>query len=138
MAKIAVGDSDALIALVSEGDINHKKAVLVAQKLAVLNIKIIFPNTVIIETVTTLIRAKGLPKIAYLLNKQYKTDTLSIHYIDEEIQKQASNLLEATKSKKNTFFDAIVATTAKKLGTNIIFSFDNWYPKLGFKLASVI
>lgn len=37
-------------------------------------------------------------------------------------------------SKKNTFFDAIVAATAENLGTDAIFSFDDWYPKLGFRL----
>ncbi|MDP3732992.1 MAG: hypothetical protein Q8Q91_00480 [Candidatus Daviesbacteria bacterium] len=38
-------------------------------------------------------------------------------------------------SKHNTFFDAIVAATAEKLNADGIFSFDSWYPKLGFKLV---
>lgn len=58
MNKIAVGDSDALIALADKDDLNHKKAVAVAEKLAMLNVQVVFPNTVIAETITTLIRAK--------------------------------------------------------------------------------
>lgn len=48
--------------------------------------------------------------------------------------KRAYEIFDKAKSKQNTFFDAIVAATAKKLGAECIFSFDGWYPKLGLKL----
>ncbi len=32
-------------------------------------------------------------------------------------------------------FDAVVAACAEKLEADVIFSFDDWYQKLGFKLA---
>lgn len=135
MNKIAVGDSDALIAMVDEGDLNHKKAIEMAKKLATHNIKVIFPNTVIVETVTALIRAKSLPDKAHLVNQQYHAGVFDIYYVDEETQKEASEIFGSTKSKQNTFFDAIVVATAKSLGTKAIFSFDKWYPKLGLKLG---
>lgn len=62
----------------------------------------------------------------------------TVEYIDEEILKLATKYFEHANSKKNTFFDAIVAATAKRLEADAIFSFDNWYTKLGFKLASQV
>lgn len=47
----------------------------------------------------------------------------------------AIELIKNYKLSGNRIFDAIVVATAKKLNTNIIFSFDDWYEKLGLKLA---
>jgi hypothetical protein len=38
------------------------------------------------------------------------------------------------RSKKHTMFDATVAATAKKIGTETLFSFDGWYRRQGFTL----
>lgn len=136
MNDVVVGDSDGLIALASKNDSNHKRAVAAAIVWAKEGKKIFFPNTVIVETITTLKRAKNLPDKAHLINKQYLTGAFNIIYVDEKIQKRASELFEMANSKKNTLFDALVASSAEHLGTKIIFSFDEWYEKLGFELAS--
>lgn len=138
MDNEVVVDSDCLIALASRDDINHQKAIEISTKLARLGKQVFFPNTVIIETITTLKRAKNLPDKAYLINRQYQQGVFNIIYVDEQIQKRASELFEETKSKQNTFFDAIVVACAQYLGTDTIFSFDSWYTKLGFKLAGAI
>lgn len=135
MDNIVVGDSDGLIALASRDDFNHQKAVKISTKLARLGKKVYFPNTVIIETITTLKRAKNLPDKAHLINRQYQQGAFNIIYVDQEIQSKASFLFEKAISKQNTFFDAIVATCAEYIGADAIFSFDKWYPKLGYKLA---
>ncbi len=44
--------------------------------------------------------------------------------------------MDFKKSKHNTLFDAVVAATAKKYQADAIFSFDKFYKKQGFKLAS--
>ena len=49
--------------------------------------------------------------------------------------KRAAEIFDQTISKKNTLFDAIVAATAESLKAEAIFSFNSWYPKLGFKLV---
>lgn len=60
-----------------------------------------------------------------------------VEYISADIMKKAAEIFDAKAiSKQNTLFDAIVAATAEKLEADAIFSFDDWYPKLGFKLAS--
>lgn len=55
--------------------------------------------------------------------------------VDEEIQIRAGQIFDHADSKKNTPFDAIIASCTEHLGADIIFSFDSWYTKLGFKLA---
>lgn len=135
MNKIIIGDSDGLIALASKDDYNHRKAVEISAKWIKEGNQVYFPNTVIVETITTLKRGKNLPDKAHLINRQYQQGVFNIIYVDEKIQKRASELFEEAKSKQNTFFDAIVAICAEYLKADTIFSFDGWYAKLGYKLA---
>lgn len=132
---ISIADADALIALVLEKDPNHGKAVSISGKLLNRGINIIFPVTVFPEAITSLRRAANQPEKARLINKQLQQGAFHIEYLDEEIIRYASGIFDQADSKQNTFFDAIVVATAKKLSADSIFSFDNWYPKLGFKLA---
>ncbi|OGE11237.1 hypothetical protein A3A60_04645 [Candidatus Curtissbacteria bacterium RIFCSPLOWO2_01_FULL_42_26] len=134
-SNIAVGDADALIALVLEKDVNHKNAVLIGQKFAKKGVTVVFPVTVFPEAVTSLKRAANQPQKAHLINKQVQTGVFHIEYLDEDILLSACKIFEGAKSKQNTLFDAIVAATAKKLDADCVFSFDTWYRKLGFRLA---
>lgn len=137
MGKIAVGDTDSLIALVYKDDANHIRARKISERLLSESYGIIYPNTAILETITTLKRALNLPDKAELINKQYQQGAFNVEYINREIQVRASRRFEKTISKKNTIFDAVVAETAVELGADYIFSFDNWYSKEGFTLAGV-
>jgi len=100
------------------------------------SITTIYPSTAIAEAITTLLRKHSNPELASYLTKQYKDDRFAVEYIDEKIMKFATEIFNPKGSKQNTFFDALVAGTAKTLGVEIIFSFDQWYTKLGFTLAS--
>lgn len=135
---IVVGDADALIALAAEGDCLHLKAITISEKFSKNNIQVIFPNTAISEAVTTLLRKYSNPKLAGYLSQQYKENIFRVEYVNEGIMKLAVDIFNPPGSKQNTFFDALVAATAKKLNANMIFSFDNWYKKLGFELAEDI
>ncbi|MBI2599658.1 PIN domain-containing protein [Candidatus Daviesbacteria bacterium] len=136
MSKIVVADADALIALSLEQDPHHNKAVAINRKLMKQETVIIFPVTVFPEVVTTLKRAFNQPKKAHFINKQYLEGNFQVEYINEEIMKKAAEIFDKKAiSKQNTLFDAIVAATAEKLEADTIFSFDNWYSKLGFTLA---
>ena len=70
------------------------------------------------------------------MNQHYISGGFEVEYVDAETMQQAAKLYNPQGSKQNTFFDAIVAATAKSLKADIIFSFDKWYEKQGFKLAS--
>lgn len=130
-----VADADVLIALSLEKDPHHNKAVAIHHTLIQQEATIVFPVTVFPEAVTTLKRAFNQPEKAHAINKQLQEGIFNIEFIDASILKLATDYFEKAISKKNTFFDAIVAATAKKLEAELIFSFDDWYPKLGFKLA---
>lgn len=134
-SSIVIGDADALIALTLEKDPHHKKAISISNNLTEKGIIIIFPVTVFPEAITTLKRAANQPKKAHLINSQLQEGLFNIGYLDGEILNKASQIFNKAVSKHNTFFDAIVAATAKELDADGIFSFDLWYPKLGFKLV---
>ena len=132
---VVVADADALIALILEDDIHHNKAKIISTSLSEKGANIIFPVTVFPETITFLKRAVNQSDKAHIINRQLQSGAFIVEYIDEQILKLATFYFNKANSKKNTFFDAIVAATAQKLEADAIFSFDNWYPKLGFKLA---
>ncbi len=133
--KIVVGDADGLIALAYKDDANHTRAKNTTAWLMRNKYEIVYPNTAILESITALKRALNLDSEARLINNQYRSGAFLVEYINAEIQRRASLRFEPTVSKKNTIFDAIVVETAVELKADYIFSFDNWYPKEGFKLA---
>lgn len=136
MNKVVVADADALIALALENDPHHENAVAISAILLQKAITVIFPATAFPEAITTLKRALNQPEKAHLINRQLGQGVFQIEYPDVGIITHASNLFEQATSKRNTLFDAIVAATAEKLDAEVIFSYDGWYPKLGFQLAS--
>lgn len=133
---IVVGDSDGLIAILSKEDKNHALAQETVAKLLQNDAQTIFPLTTIVETITTLKRKLNKPKLAARVIEIITSGTLAIENTDTELLKEALKVFDPAGSKQNTLFDALVAATAKKLNTKIIFSTDNWYVKLGFKLAA--
>jgi predicted nucleic acid-binding protein len=135
MTGLVVADADALVALSLEDDPHHDKAVKISKTLLKQNVTIIYPVTVFPETITFLKRALNQSQKAHAINKSLQAGMFNISYSDANILKLATEYFDKANSKKNTFFDAIVAATAKSLEADLIFSFDDWYPKLGFKLA---
>lgn len=133
---VIVGDADILVGLYFKNDVLHKKISEISKKFFGTGVRIIFPNTAIAEGITTLHRKLSNSTAAALLNQDYKKRVFEIEYVDEEIMQSASEFYNPQGSKQNTFFDALVAGTAKKLNSDTIFSFDTWYKKLGFQLAS--
>ena len=99
--------------------------------------KIHFDKQLYNDTTNDIKRALNQPEKAHLLNRQLLEGSFQVEYPDQETMRLAGKIFEKTVSKKNTLFDAIVAATAKRLGTNYIFSFDRWYSKEGFKLTEV-
>lgn len=135
MNKIAVGDADSLIALAYQDDTNHTRAEHVSEWLQSKHYHIVYPNTAILEAIIALKRSLNLIEEVHLINQQFLEGTFIIEYINEAVQKRASERFEKTISKKNTIFDAVVAEVAVALKADYIFSFDEWYSKQGFHLA---
>ena len=134
MGKIAVGDADGLISLALPLHPNHKLAIAGIAAFAKEGIEIIFPSTAFQEAVTSLKKAANQPEKAHLLAKQFAKGIFNTIYVDQDIMNRACEIFDNAKSKQNTFSDAIVAATAENLGAEYIFSFDGWYPKIGYDL----
>lgn len=134
--SVCVADTDALIALTLADDIHHKRASSISRYLLAKEVTVVFPVTVFPETITFLKRAINQLQKAHEISTQLQNGIYTVEYINQEILQQATKYFEHANSKKNTFFDAIVAATAEKLEADVIFSFDKWYEKLGFTLAA--
>lgn len=132
---IIIGDSDGLIALVSKDDYHHQVAHDIVLKIYETGSTLIFPVAILAETITIFTRKYNNPQAANDLVRQVIEGPLLMVDTTGLIMKQAAEFFNPLKSKKDTFFDAIVAATAKVYKAGYIYSFDGWYEKQGFKLA---
>lgn len=134
--QVVIADADILISLFYIHDINHERVLGSVERLLTDSWVIKYPNSAILETITFLRRALNKPEIAAEVNRRYLNGEFDVIYVDETIQKLASEIFAKEKSKKNTIFDAIVLATAKITKADGIFSFDIWYKKQGMKTVS--
>jgi predicted nucleic acid-binding protein len=129
-----IADADALISMLSKTDANHEKAKTIIQKAGAQGEPILFPATAIAEAITTMQVRLQDPALAKEAVAKVAASALTIVPVDAEILEIAVGLYNPEGSRKNTMFDATVAATAKKLGTQTLFSFDGWYRGQGFTL----
>lgn len=132
---VVVGDTDGLIAILHEEDLHHQTAVETVAKLLQKDAQTVFPLTTIAETITTLVRKLNQPDLAARVIERITNGALSIENTDTDLLGEALKVFDPKGSRKKTIFDALVVATARKLNTNVIFSTDKWYSKLGFTLA---
>jgi len=132
---LLIADADVIVAQAYAQDANHQITVQLGEKLRKKGAHILFPATAIAESITTLQRKLSNPKLAAATLELFTDSNMIIEMVDQEVIKEAKLLFNPSGSKQNTIFDCIVATLAKKYNADAIFSFDNWYIKLGFTLA---
>ncbi len=133
---LIIVDADALISFVYVNDANHTRAKAIMQHVVTTEAYILYPTTAICEAVTVLKRKLNAPQDAAAVVKKFQSGDLPIHAVDQEILELAGDLFDPHGSKKNTLFDAVIAAIAKRYKADAIFSFDEWYKKQGFTLAS--
>ena len=134
--KIIIGDADGLIALISNDDIHHEVAYKLMVHFYETGYRVFFPATAIAETLTTLTRVLGNKEAEYNIVGQIAEGPLKMVDTTKEILKLAAlRFYNPKSSKKDTFFDAIVAATAFSYGAKYIYSFDSYYQKVGFRLT---
>lgn len=132
---VVVVDSDALIGSLNPGDLHFDTATKILQKLAKNGAKLIYPVTVIVESVTFLQGRLNEPVLANKVLELVNKDELTIAAVDNDILKSASAMMDFGRSKHNTLFDCVVMAVADENKANAIFSFDKLYEKRGYKLA---
>lgn len=136
VSKIVVGDADSLIALVNDRDIHYTNVRRIVSVLEEKNYTILYPNTAILEAITTLKRKLNLTVKAQLVARQFLEGAFLLVWVDEEIQKDAlERFTSAARSKQHTVFDSIVASCVKRVAADGVLSFDRWYRTLSIPLA---
>lgn len=132
---LLIADADVIIAQAYVDDALYEKTVQLGRKLAEKKAHILFPSTAIAEAITTIQRKLSNPSLAATTLDFITGDGMEIENVGQEVIKEAKKLFNPKGSRQNTLFDCIVATLAKKHYATAIFSFDDWYEKLGFTLA---
>ena len=132
---LVIVDADAIISFVAVEDENHIRAKAIMQKLADVQGYLLFPTTAICEATTVLRGKLNRPDNASRIIDKLTNGDFPIQVVDEDIIFDAAKLYKPLASKKNTLFDAVVASIAKRLKADAIFSFDQWYRKIGLVLT---
>ncbi len=135
-SPIIVVDADAIVAQASPSDSLHAKSAEVAILLVQHNARVLYPVTAIIEATTHIQRVLANGQVAYSTVLAFIDSNINVVEVNQEIMKHALQFFSSTTSKKNTFYDCIVAEIARKYKADAIFSFDRFYKKNGFMLAS--
>jgi len=132
---LVIVDADAIISFVYIDDENHRRAKKIMQQLVTTNVYLLFPTTAICEAVTVLRGKLNRPEDAKRILTKFQSGDFPVQAVDHAILTEAGELFNPNGSKKNTLFDAVVATIAKRLNADAIFSFDEWYRKIGLTLT---
>lgn len=135
-SPIIIVDADAIIAQASQNDNLHDKAVAISERLAQLNAQIFYPVTAITEATTHIQRVLSSGATAYGTAMIFANPNINVVEVNQNTIKNAIKFFSPNTSKKNTLYDCIIATIAKEYKADAIFSFDKFYKKNGFKLAS--
>lgn len=135
-SNLVVGDADAIIAQANPEDLNHNEAVRITRELISSQVRLIYPVTAVIEAVTHIQRALNSGVTAFGTAQLMVDPAVEVVEVNKQTLTKAINYFSPTTSKKNTLFDCVVATVAKENKADAIFSFDKFYKKQGFKLAS--
>ena len=136
MRKLVVGDADAIIAQANSNDSNHQEAMRVTLALIGSQIKVIYPVTAVVEAITHIQRVLNSGATAYGTTSLMIDPAVEVVEVNKQVLANAIKYFSPTTSKKNTLFDCIVAAVAEDNNADAIFSFDVFYKKNGFKLAS--
>lgn len=133
-----VVDTDAIVAQVKKDDKNHRVAMAISSSLVSSNAQVIYPATTVVEAVTFIQRSLSNPPVAYGTAQLMANSSAQVAEVNQKTLRNAMKYFSATGSKKNTLFDCIVIAVAEEVHADAIFSFDRFYKKQGFKLASEI
>lgn len=132
-----VVDADAIVAQANPRDVNHEEANKISTELIRSNSQVIYPATAIVEAVMVIQRVLNSGATAYGTAVLFTNPNMQVVSVDQDVYSNAvNNYFSPTTSKKNTLFDCIIASIADKYQADAIFSFDKFYKKKGFKLAS--
>ena len=133
---IVIVDADAIIAQVNPNDKHHQTATEISHTLNSMNAQVVYPSTSIAESNAFMQRVLNSTASAYGTAVVFTSPGVQIAEVNGETLRHALKYFNPHTSKKNTLFDCIVAAVAQDYNADAIFSFDGFYKRKGFKLAS--
>lgn len=133
---IVIVDSDGLIGISNPEDVHYLVSIKLLQKLKKLKARLIYPATTIAEATAVLQIRLNKSDTADQIIEFTKSGVFYIEPVDGTTLVNAAFFLDKDRSKHATIFDGIVAAIAQKNQADVIFSFDKFYKKKGFRLAS--
>jgi len=131
-----VVDADMIIAQLDNEDTHHANVLRISDFLIKQKAQILYPVTAIAEANAHIQRVLGDSVRAHRMATAFIDTDVQVIKVNHHIFQQAVKYFSPTMSKKNTLFDCIVVAIAEKHHADAIFSFDKFYQKNGFKLAS--
>ena len=127
-------DTSALVALANRSDYYHLKAREFLSELSPTS-RLHISNYIIDESITR-IRMIGGHRTALAFSKSiFSSHLYHIHYIDEELEKEAFRIFEKYTDKRLSFTDCTSFALMKRLGISKAFAFDEDFLAVGFELV---
>lgn len=133
--QVCICDADFLISQILESDLNHSRALQVAQKLVSGGAKVLFPISALVEAATAIQRRYNNLRLAHELLQQYQDPNLLVVAISQEDFIDSINYFDPKASKHHTPFDCLILALAKQHKADVILSFDEFYKSKGYKIA---
>jgi predicted nucleic acid-binding protein len=132
-------DSDALIALMKEDDINNIRAKKIFNKVSNLDVMFIMTCYVFSEVVTVLSQRVGYNiALKFIDTVKSSEGGLRVIYADRMMEDATVEVFKKQSSKNISFVDCLNIAVLKNNYANCIFSFDKVYKKNGCKLLEEI
>jgi predicted nucleic acid-binding protein len=133
---VVIVDADAIVAQAYPNDSNHKQAVSISNKLNSIGAQVLYPSSAVLEATTVLQARLNSGATAYGTAVIFSDPNVQVTEVNQNTLINAMTHFNPTTSKKNTLFDCVVMAVADQNKADAIYSFDKFYEKQGFKLAS--
>ena len=131
MNRILV-DTSALYALIDQNDSHHAEAAKILASLLPLAPQLVVPNFLLAETHTIINRRIG-PREALRFLKGALLDYQIERVTVEDEHRAVAMLQRISVSRDFSYFDAVAAALAERLGIEEVFTFDRHFALLGLK-----
>lgn len=126
-------DSDVFIGLRVELDVHHKE---VESLLECLGDEILITSWEVIDEVSTKLSYQTSKETAIQFLEYLNQSQIRVEFLDKQTSEVAKRIFVSLKSKNISMTDCANMAIARKLKITTFFSFDEHYPKNGFKLLT--
>lgn len=124
-------DADALVALAKEDDVNHARALKLANKI---KNDVLYLSPLTIAEAATVLSYRFSHLAARNFLKSVRQRNFTELSLDLKSRQLADEIFLTQNKKRTSWFDCLNAAFYRLQSLDVIFSFDRFYRKLGLKL----